>query len=271
MRSSLLNLAGSARRYWPQTPSGSATVWMHACVRAHTHSLLCTHLCTLKHTLMYTRTYTHARRHAHTRVHISMYMHSCTCTLTRLHTCKYTCTHMHVPYLYKPHQHTFRQPHALAHPHMCTHLHAFTTLKHTHSCQPAVPQFTMMRHQGRGSKGTAAHLLVLLSPLPPTDLLHGEEGSGFQPPPPHPHPGDSIKPMQSQGRVKGGQASVAGSEVTHCRPYVGCELSLGLKRLWTPPCPGLGVGGGKSPQLWHLQIEDQVVEPLLGDAVMKTH
>lgn len=35
--------------------------------------------------------------------------------------------------------------------------------------------------------------------------------------------------------------------------------------------PRLGVKEGAGPQLWHLQIEDQVVEAFFRDAVMETY
>lgn len=35
--------------------------------------------------------------------------------------------------------------------------------------------------------------------------------------------------------------------------------------------PTLGVTEGKGPWLWHLQIEDQVVEAFFRDAVMETY
>lgn len=135
-----------------------------------------------------------------------------------------------------------------AHAHVCTHVYT-----HAYMCAPQKPHGTHAHASRlcRGPQGNTSEgrlpLPWLLRPLPPTCPVD-ERTQGAAP-----------TLWDSRHGRWGGCAGDAGREGA---------WEAGAVEASDPPHPSRT---GERPQLKHLQIKDQVVEPFLGDAVVQPH
>lgn len=204
---------------------------------------------------------------------LTQLLHTLSCKHTYMHTRALTAissNHIHSVTLIKQigvHTHgldTQTMSHKFRYHHTDARIYIHT-YKHACSCQLAAPQPcpTDLR-SGEGKRAPQFSVVFPLLP-PPISFLYGG------------------RPQRVQLRLVGKNLCTAKSavaslgygwgEIAHCRGKlkgcsdVGTEPLLNLRR----PRPRAGRGGNKGPWIWHLQIEDQVVEALFRDAVVETY